>query len=73
MILKMNSYTETFGLSILVGYVAIFTIYVIEIIDTDRHAMTNKVVFHYFYLQIHPACLMAFNKQYVTEPLKFVE
>ena len=51
MILKMNSYTETFGLSILVGYVAIFTIYVIDIIDIDidRHAMTNKVVFHYFF------------------------
>ena len=45
----MNSYTETFGLSILVGYVAIFTIYVIDIIDIDRHAMTNKVVFHYFF------------------------
>ena len=48
----MNSYKETFGLSIPVGYVAKFTIYVIEIIYTDRHAMTNKVVFHYFYLQI---------------------
>ena len=50
----MKSYTETFGLSILVGYVAIFTIYVIDIIDIDRHAMTNKVVFHYFFYKYIP-------------------